>query len=489
MANAATVGATSQALASACSDVIDRARASITPQVLSAEEHERDFLASVAHLDIPGAKKAWAALGSRRGETLASGLHCQQGIFATWATAAKNGAAWGVSDDVVVDMLLWLDEIGACPVGDPPHSKTTRARVEGLASGGAARRAVRAECIPAWAFACEKPYEIAPCISRALACLGARWLSDPDEEARVPPSAWIKTAFFSSEGLPRPSSFLNLLADMWPSFGFPPTPEHWRMIADGWILSEDGASGYRSVAAVGQLLNIGSERLPPEAANRLAFMAARLGYVSILRKVALRCDEFPLASHASFIPFDHSVAPLAEVASKPAPLILVAAMAPILLRWEPRRSSPPVLGHCFEALSMVPEAVQAALAGGPRPDLLALADPRVFAELHRRFPAWFEPNAQGENVMHLLARSPKVTADDTRFFIASCVGVDALAEMLGARSNDGATPLSLFLASARDGQARDLVDELLALSEAAELRSATRPQGAAQALRSSAARL
>lgn len=474
MAHAAIVGTASQSLASACSDVLARARSSAVPDVPTLARQEGLFLSRVAHLDISGAKEAWAALGRHGPQTLATGLHERHGIFSTWLLAANSGADWGIGDDVVVDMLLWLDDIGACPLGDPPQSKTTHERLEGLAAGGSERRAVREACIPYWAFACEKPHEMTPVVLRALASLGKRWLSDPEEEARVPASAWIQPAFFSMDGLPRQSCFLNLLAEMWPSFGFSPSPEHWLMIADGWSISEDPASGYRPVKAVGKLLDIGSDLLPPSAADRLAFMAARLGYASLLGKIALRCEEFPMASHESPSPPDRS-APKNDAPSAPAPLILVAAMAPFLLRWEKREEFAPSLGHCFEALSRVPEAVQAALAGGPRPDLLASADPRLFAELHSRFPEWFEPNGQGENVMHLLASGAGFGASDARLLIGSCAGIDALAEMLGARASDGSTPLSRLLDKARAACSPELVEELEALSEAAELRRATRP--------------
>ena len=458
----------SQSLASACAEVIAQAL-STKPLAApaSAESHERSFFSAIAHMDLPAAKHSWALLGDRGPAALAKNVDGKHGIFAAWSIAAKEAPDWGVPTSAIADMLLWLDDIGACLIGDPPLLSDTAERIAKLASGGADKLSVRLKCLAHWTFCCERLGEITPEISNALALAGARWISDPDESSRISPSACIEAAFYNSDKIRRPTAFLNLLADLWPSFGFDPRPEHWRMVADGWVLSES-FFGFRSISAVSKLLSMGSDVIEPSIAGRLALMATRTGYVRVLEKIANRCPALPFRLVRAFGAQDDPEDSL-KISHGPAPLILVAAMAPCLSKWQSITDTPPVFNNCFKALSLVPQAVEAALAQGPRPDLLAHADPRLLGELHRQFPAWFEPDASGRNVLHALAEASQFNNAHIRLVIQSCRGSDALLAMLGACDHGGSSPLSLFSSAPYARLDQPLRDELSALAEAYEL--------------------
>lgn len=480
-------------VSSACRELLSRAAPTI-PAPPSDEQKAQALMSSIAHMDLPAAKKAWAVLGALGPEALATAYYNEQGPFATWIAAAKNCVGWGVQEACVTEMLLWLDDIGAPAAYDPPANAITRARIAELAAGGARRGAIRRSFISYWAYLCPRTSEPSPSISKALLALGARWLSDPDPEARLCPSDWIDAAFKTPQGGDLPIMQLGFLAQTWPQFGIPVGDDLWRKISKKWWFPAEARHG-QCLASIESLLAMESGALPPDVSNRFGFMAARLGSASLLAKVAARAPEFSLFCENCLELADHHGLPREAIAG-PIPLIMIAAFREKPARWGSRLDGA-AMSDCFEALASIPEAVSSAVSGGPRPDLVALVDLRRVPDLEARFPSWFEFNAHGENFLHFFAGFPDLTADEIRLAIATCLSRQPLAEMLGAPSSDGRIPCRMLLAAAQalcaaapSPDAKLLIQEAQMAAEASELSFASRaPPGSAPALGSGPLRL
>lgn len=465
---------------------------------LSRETLVSELFEGVASMNLSQAKSAWKGLGAFGLEALgmtesSSASSKATTLFGTWLESAKTCASWGIGDESVVEMALWLDAMGAM-AGGPPEWALDVAR------GGKDKLGCRIGSIEIWTNLCEEPREALTFgIFEATRALARRWLTDPDEAARAHPSHWIDAAFLSkaSSSLrnrsPRASAHLNFLAEIWPEFGFQPPPEVLRSIAQGWVLGSDAFCGERSAPAVAKLLSLGSAPLEPRVADRLAFMAARLNYATVLMEVARRAKTMPLSVEPSKDGNLDARGPFVGAC----PLILVAAAKKMPkgfrhARAESAKDHPQ--GLCFEALASVPEAVAEVELRGPRPDLIALAEPSLLPSLALKFPSWFAPSGEGNNFLHFACQDPAWTAGSewVRVLWSLFSAGDEIAALFSAPDKDGIAPIESFMKAAKE-QARNnsaampinVLQEARALAEACELRELLALSGSAESIKTS----
>lgn len=496
----------------ACAEALGLARARMASRPdapgPSLDSAPSVFFEAVARMDLPRAKDAWSRLGadglSVLGEKRSSSSSSSPTtIFVTWLCSARQGYAWGVKDEAVIDMALWLDAIGASAGGPPEWAAA-------MAKGGADKLACRIGSIAIWTQAADDPREsFTPAILRALSLLAKRWASDSDRAAQAAPQRWIDAAFSCPDGSARKSGHVNLLAEVWPIFGIEPPPEMWRSLAKGWVLGLDAFCGERSVAAIGKLLSMGSALLEPAVADRLCFMAARLDFASLLAQIAARSETFPLCVEPSELDSPESKDLVEKLPRGPfsgrCPLIFVAASSkfpkPPSDSWRHVPSTPEhPQGLCFGVLASIPEAVAEADAF-PRPDLISLIPPSALPGIFASHPAWFAPNDQGQNFLHFMARRnewgdvPQSAAALFSLFSAN----DDFAAMFSAKDCSGIAPIEAFMESAKSHtlafaafsaigysankplEDAPLIQRLSALAEACQLReSISAPSTAAR---------
>ena len=484
------------------SDQISQACRRVADESLAADQKERqakrdklpakaaELFQTVKAMDVQGAKDIWASLGERGPEALGLKLSDQDGarpedLFSWWWRGTKAPAQWSIPPERRVEMLLWLDEIGASmrALDDPAPA------VGNIAQGGAVKKQERQETLRLWAYQCEAR-NLGPESTPALVALSQRWLGDPDPSCRIHPQDFIDAAFLDSNQAKRPLSYLKFAAQVWPSFGFDPAPGHWREIAQGWMLC-DAVSN--PLVPITRLLRLGSYPLEPQVVARLATMAVRCDGVRLLQELAKRSDPFPLIvdvlpEDSAFFQFFRPRDPVASLGEtealspirrdpQPCPLLAMAAWTD----WG-QASYPSGFGLepslVFDALAQIPQAASESEFG--RPEWIAPIDHRRLACVYERLPQWFKPDEHGDNVLHALARTQKWEAL-AQGALRVAAQTEGLSNLLGQRNAKGHSPLDEIQArmlqsgGPQSSQQKELAQEIEALAEAAQLREAARP--------------